>query len=110
MPTLLKLALSLAVILAAVQIGKWRPSLAGLIATMPLTGLLVFAWLYLDNPERPELLAGYAKGAVFGSLPSILFFLTAFIALQQGLSFWAAAGLGMAVWLAGAAVHQYFLG
>ena len=40
MPTLLKLALSLIVILAAAQIGKWRPSLAGLIATMPLTGLL----------------------------------------------------------------------
>jgi len=97
MQTILKLALSLGVILTAVQVGKWRPSLAGLIATMPLTGLLVFVWLYLDNPAKPEVLAGYARGAVFGSLPSILFFLTAFIALQQGLSFWAAAGLGMAV-------------
>ena len=110
MQTAIKIIISLAVILAAVQIGRWRPSLAGLLATMPLTGLLVFVWLYLDQGTTPEMLQGYVRGAVFGSLPSIAFFLTCLIALSQGMSFLAALGLGLGVWLLGAAMHQYFLG
>jgi len=50
------------------------PSLAGLIAVMPLTGFLVLIWVYLDNPGNFSVMTDYAKGALWGIVPSILFF------------------------------------
>ncbi len=47
---LVKLALSNLIIIACVLIGKRFPSLGGLIATMPLTSLIVLLWLASDNP------------------------------------------------------------
>ena len=41
----IKLAISVAVILLATQIGRKAPTLAGLVAVMPLTSLLVHQWL-----------------------------------------------------------------
>ena len=45
MPFLLKLVITNAVIIACTQIGRKYPTLAGLIATMPLTSLIVLVWL-----------------------------------------------------------------
>ena len=41
----IKLLVSIALILLCTSIGKKLPSLAGLIAVMPLTGLIVLIWL-----------------------------------------------------------------
>jgi hypothetical protein len=70
----IKLAVTIAVIVLCTQIGRKLPSLAGLIATMPLTGLIVLMWLYFDNPGNYDLLVNYTKGALWGIFPSILFF------------------------------------
>jgi len=56
MQTIFKLIISLVVILIATQVGKKVPTLAGLIGTMPLTGALIFIWLYIDNKNSPEVL------------------------------------------------------
>ena len=109
MQTVLKLAVSLAVILAATETGKKLPSMAGLIATMPLTGLLVMVWLYVENDGDGRLMTQYVKGAVWGILPSILFFLTAWLAFRKQLSLPLVLAAGLGVWLAGAFVHQWFM-
>ncbi len=53
MKILIKTVISLAIILLATGIGKKYPSLAGLIAVMPLTGALVLVWLYTDTHGDP---------------------------------------------------------
>ncbi|MBN1163098.1 MAG: DUF3147 family protein [Candidatus Krumholzibacteriota bacterium] len=109
MQTAFKLALSLAVILLCTQIGKRFPSLAGLIATMPLTSLLVLVWLYSDNPDNSRLLENYARGAMWGILPTILFFLVAYWCFRKQFSFTLVLSASFGVWLIGALVHQWFL-
>ena len=74
---------------------------------MPLTGLIVLFWLYTDNPGDFALMAEYTKGALWGILPSILFFLTAFICFGKQLALWIVLCAGFAVWVVGAAVHQW---
>jgi uncharacterized membrane protein (GlpM family) len=85
------------------------PSLAGLIAVMPLTGLIVLIWLYLDNPGNFAPMTDYAKGALWGIVPSIMFFLVAFICFHKQLPLWIVLCASFAVWLVGAFVHQWLL-
>jgi uncharacterized membrane protein (GlpM family) len=102
----IKLLVTVAVIVAATAIGKKYPSLAGLIATMPLTGLLVLLWLYADSPGDKVLMVGYTRGAIFGIVPSIMFYLTALVCFTRGMSLAWTLSASFAVWLAGAFVHQ----
>jgi len=51
---LIKLLISVGIIVFCTQIGRRLPSLAGLIAVMPLTGVIVLLWLYSDNPGNFE--------------------------------------------------------
>lgn len=48
MQFLLKIILSITIILVATAIGKKLPSTAGLVSVMPLTGVLVLVWMYLE--------------------------------------------------------------
>ena len=109
MSFLVKLCITVAIIMFCTQIGRKFPSLAGLIATMPLTGLIVLLWLYFDSAGNSDLLTRYTRAALWGVLPSILFFLVAFLCFQKQLSLSIALSASFAVWLIGAFVHQWFL-
>jgi len=106
---IIKLLIAVFVITLCTSIGKKLPHLAGLIAVMPLTGLIVLVWLYLDNPGNHDLMADYARGAVFGILPTMLFFLTCYVCFQRRLSLTAALCAGFAVWIIAALIHQWLL-
>ncbi len=106
---LIKLLIAALVIAFCTGIGKKLPQLAGLIAVMPLTGLIVLVWLYLDNPGNSVLMADYAKAAVFGIVPTMLFFLACYICFQRRLSLTIALFTGFAVWVIAALVHQWLL-
>jgi uncharacterized membrane protein (GlpM family) len=97
------------VISICAAIARKMPSLAGLIAVMPLTGLIVLVWLYLDNPGNFALMTDYAKGAFWGIVPTILFFLVAFLCFQKHLPLWIVLCASFAVWLVGAFFHQLLL-
>jgi len=105
----IKLLISLTIISICALLGKKAPSLAGLIATMPLTGLIVFLWLHSENQNDYGLLTQYTKGALWGILPSILFFLVAFICLRKQMAFPTLIALSFIVWLIGAFMHQWIL-
>ena len=104
-----KLIISVCIISICAGIARKAPSLAGLIALMPLTGLIVLIWLYLDNPGNFTLMTDYAKGALWGIIPSILFFLVAFVCFQKHLPLWIVLCASFAVWLVGAFFHQLLL-
>lgn len=106
---LLKLALSNLIIIACVLIGKRFPSLGGLIATMPLTSLIVLLWLASDNPGDKKLITSYTQGVLGGIGPTVIFFLTLFFCLRRGLELPAALTAGGLLWLGGALLHQWAL-
>jgi hypothetical protein len=78
-----------------------------LIGVMPLTCTLVLAWEYLENLGAPGIMTGFAKGALWGIVPSILFFLVALLCLKMGFSLTIVLLSSFAGWLLAAVVHQW---
>ena len=109
MQILIKVVLSVAIILAATAIGKRLPSAAGLIGVMPLTGALVLVWMYLENKGDPRVMQDFAKGALWGIVPSVLFFLVALFCFKRELSLPVVLAASFGVWLVAAFVHQWVL-
>ncbi|MBN2183128.1 MAG: DUF3147 family protein [Sedimentisphaerales bacterium] len=109
MQFIVKLLISVFIIIFCTQIGSKFPKLAGLIAVMPLTGLLVMLWLYSDNPGDYAKMTAYTKGALWGIVPSILFFLIAFVCFQKQLPLWIVLCASFAVWIIAAFFHQWLL-
>ncbi len=109
MQILLKIFLSVAIILVATAVGKKLPSTAGLVGVMPLTGALVLVWMYLENNGNPEIMQRFSRGALWGILPSILFFLVAFFCFKKHLPLPMVLVLSFGAWLVAAAVHQCML-
>ncbi len=106
---LIKLLISVGIIIFCTQIGRKLPSLAGLIAVMPLTGVIVLLWLYSDNPGNFNLMTDYTGAALWGILPSVLFFLTALMCFRKQLPLWIVLCAGFATWLIAAFIHQLLL-
>lgn len=109
MNLLFKAALSLVVILGATAIGRRWPSLGGLLAVMPLTGLLVLLWLYLDSKGDPATMTGYAKGALYGLIPTVLFFAVVLLGFRRALPLPLVLLLGFTAWGLAAILHQWWL-
>ena len=109
MQIFIKAVLSVAIILAATAIGKRLPSTAGLIGVMPLAGALVLIWMYLENEGNPRVMQSFTKGALWGILPSILFYLAAFFCFKRNLPLPIVLGASFGVWLLAALIHQLIL-
>ena len=105
----IKVLISLCVIIFCTQIGRKLPTVAGLIAVMPLTGAIVLVWLYSDNPGNFELMVSYTKAALLGIIPSILFFVVAYLCFRKHLGLWLVLGASFAAWLLAAGVHFWLL-
>jgi uncharacterized membrane protein (GlpM family) len=109
MQLLFKAVLGGCIIALCTFIGRKVPSLSGLIAVMPLTGLFAMLWLYYEPQKPPEAMTRYCQGAIWGIIPSILFFITALVCFRKGLPVWLILTISFTVWLAGAFVHQFLL-
>jgi uncharacterized membrane protein (GlpM family) len=106
---LLVYIVSVCVIVFCAQIARKQPSLGGLIAVMPLTGLLALVGVYIKNPQNFDALTSFTQGALWGIIPSILFFLVAFLCFRKHLPLWIVLSAGFSAWLAAAFVHQWLL-
>lgn len=109
MQIFIKIVLSVTIILAATATAKRFPSLSGLVAVMPLTGALVLMWVYLENKGSQEIMVSFAKGALWGILPSLVFFIVAYFCFKKGFSLPLVLGSSFLAWLAAASVHQWAL-
>lgn len=109
MQLLVKLVFSISIILAATAMARKYPALAGLVGVMPLTGALVLVWVYLENRGNRQIMESFSRGALWGMLPTILFFLVALLCFRRGLSLPLALGASFFAWFAAACVHQWLL-
>jgi uncharacterized membrane protein (GlpM family) len=109
MQILIKVIISVAIILVATAIGKKLPSTAGLIGVMPLAGALVLVWMYLENKGDPNVMQEFTKGALWGILPSILFYLVAFFCFKKQLPLSLVLVSSFGVWVIAAFVHHWML-
>jgi hypothetical protein len=91
----LKIALSALILVAVAEIAKRSSFWAAALASLPLTSVLAFVWLYLDtgDVERVATLSGSIFWLV---LPSLLLLVLLPILLRNGWGFWASLALSSA--------------
>lgn len=80
---LLKLAITIAVVLVASALARRTGWIGALVASLPLTSLLVLVWLYADTRD-PKQVADLAMGIFWFVLGSLPFFLVLALGLRQG--------------------------
>lgn len=91
----LKVIVSALLIVAIAEIAKRSTGFAALVASLPLTSLLAFVWLHLDD-SPPERIAELSSQIFWLVLPSLVLFLLLPLLLKQGLSFWLSLALSAA--------------
>lgn len=75
------------VVVAVTEIAKRSPLWAAVLASLPLTSVLAFVWLYIDS-EPVGQIAALSRSIFWLVLPSLVLFLVLPLLLVRGLSFW----------------------
>ena len=83
----LKIGLSALILVAVAEVAKRSTFWAAALASLPLTSLLAFVWLYLDTGDVHKV-ATLAGGIFWLVLPSLLLFVLLPILLRLGWGFW----------------------
>ncbi len=93
---IIKIALTAAVVVAISEIAKRSSFWGALLASLPLTSLLAFVWIYLEtgNTQSIAVLSQSIFWLVLASLP---LFLILPALLRAGWTFWPSLGLACAV-------------
>jgi hypothetical protein len=91
-----KALLSGALIVAIAEIGRRLPTVAALIASLPLVSVLGMILLWWGRPDA-ENMARHTEATFWYVLPSLPMFLVMPLMLRQGVGFWIALVVGCAL-------------
>ncbi|MBV1689675.1 DUF3147 family protein [Novosphingobium sp. G106] len=81
------------------EIGKRMPTVAALVASLPLVSVLGMILLWRARPDA-ENMAVHAQATFWYVLPSLPMFLLIPVLLRHGVGFWLSLGLGCALTVA----------
>ena len=87
----LKIILSAAILVTVAEVAKRSSFWAAALASLPLTSLLAFVWLYLDSGDTEKVVA-LSHGIFWLVLPSLVLFIVLPLLLRGGLGFWLSLG------------------
>lgn len=97
---LVKTLVSALVIVVVSEVAKRHSGFAALVASLPLTSLLAFVWLRVDN-VAPAKIGELSSDIFWLVLPSLVLFLAFPWLLRRGVDFWWALVLAIVLSLAG---------
>lgn len=89
---ILKAAITGIVVVAISEISKRSSIVAALLASLPLTSILAFVWMYQDKSETDDIRT-LSYGIFWMVIPSLAFFLLFPAFLKIGLKFYPALGI-----------------
>jgi hypothetical protein len=101
--TALKVVITAALVVAISEAAKRSSALGALLASLPLTSLLAFLWIYGETGDTAKI-ANLSTSIFWYVLPSLVLFLALPALLQFGLGFWPSLLLSC-----GLTVAAYFL-
>lgn len=96
---IIKVLVSAAVIIAVTEISKRSSFWGGLLASLPLTSLLAFVWLYRDTRD-PAQVAALSWSILWLVLPSLVLFVVLPVLLKRGVAFTPSLAAALAAMLA----------
>jgi hypothetical protein len=105
---LLKIAITVALVLLASALARRTGWLGALVASLPLTSLLVLAWLYHDTRDAGQV-ANLSMGIFWFVLGSLPFFVVLAVTLRQGWHIGLAFATAAIVAFAGVSLTQWLL-
>jgi len=105
---LLKAAITVALVLAASFLAKRHGWLGALVASLPLTSLLVLVWLYADTRDTKQV-ADLSMGIFWFVLGGMPFFVVLAVALRNGWNIFVSFGTAALAGFAGVALTQWLL-
>ena len=82
-----KITLTALIVWAVSEIAKRSTVFGALIASLPLTSLLAFVWIYVETGESATI-AALARDILWLVLPSLLLFIVFPALLERGWNFW----------------------
>lgn len=88
----LKIVFSTIILIAVAELAKRSFFWAAALASLLLTLLLAFVWLYLDTGDI-EKVAALSDGIFWLILPSLVLFIVLPLLLRYGLGFWLSLGI-----------------
>lgn len=106
---LLKFAISAVVIVAVAEVAKRGSFAGGLLASLPLTSLLAFFWLWHDTHDA-EKIAALSRSVFWLVLPSLVLFPVLPSLLMRGVNFPGAMACSVAAMLAAYGLMAVVLG
>lgn len=83
----LKIIVSATLLVAISELAKRNSFLGAALASIPLTSLLAFVWLYLDSGDVQKV-AALSQGIFWLVLPSLALFVMLPLLLRFGVNFW----------------------
>lgn len=87
-----KILLTTAVVVAVSEIAKRSTFWGAALASLPLTSVLAFVWLYLDTGQTQRV-ADLSQGVFWLVIPSLLLFVLLPLLLRSGWGFWSSLGV-----------------
>lgn len=105
---LLKVVLTALIVAGASELGKRSSALGALLASLPLTSLLVLSWIHLESKDATKV-AAMSLDIFWAVLPSLLFFLVLPFLLRRGWGYWPALAASCMMMFAGYAAYAAVL-
>lgn len=87
--TAIKIAITAIIAVAVSEISKRSSAFGAVIASLPLTSLLAFVWLYGETGDTDKI-ARLSQSIFWYVLPSLILFIVLPLLLRAGLGFWPA--------------------
>ncbi|HVZ06135.1 DUF3147 family protein [Hyphomicrobium sp.] len=85
--TAIKVLLTAVLVIAISEVAKRSSAVGGVIASLPLTSLLAFVWLYGETGDVSKV-AALSSSILWFTLPSLVLFVVLPILLGRGIGFW----------------------
>jgi uncharacterized membrane protein (GlpM family) len=94
--TALKVLVTAVLVVAISEIAKRSTVLGGIIASLPLTSLLAFIWIYGETGDTKKI-ADLSRSVFWYVLPSLVLFIALPMLIDRGLGFWPSLLVGSAL-------------
>jgi hypothetical protein len=109
MQYLLKIIITALVVTGISELGKRFTTFGAILASLPLTSILAFIWLYRDTKDEQKVI-DLSYGIFWMVIPSLLFFLVLPLLLKKGIGFGWAMICSCIIMVAFYSLYIYILG
>lgn len=94
--TALKVAITAVLVVAISEVSKRSTALGAILASLPLTSLLAFVWLYSETGDTGKI-AQLSQSIFWYVLPSLVLFIALPVLLSRGVAFWPSLAIASAL-------------